>query len=172
MEHWERGVLYCCSTGSERRAKSGTAFKRTFRAELFEKLFSLGPGFIDRKRSGELINTLWEKVERVSHYLFLLCAHITDDPGVQCGLRSRAVCAAVWFTVQPVVGVVILLGGLLVTAAPPLFHKLLKTGSEKEWNDNDAGEPAKHHVKPDLHHIVHAGVDRRRVSRAGRERGI
>lgn len=137
---WSIGsVVFCTAVqrGSEHllaycRAKSGTAFKRTFRAELFEKLFYLGPGFIDRKRSGELINTLWEKVEWVSHYLFYYV------PTSVMILVFSAVCAAVWLTAQPLLGVVILLGGLLVTAAPPLFHKLLKTGSEKEWNDNDA----------------------------------
>lgn len=118
--------LAYCRINSERK------FKCAFCAELFEKLFYLGPGFIDRKQSGELINILWGRTEWVGRYLFYYV------PTSLSLLIFSAGCGAVWLPVRPLVSAVILLGGLLVTAAPPLFHKLLKTGSEKEWDDNDA----------------------------------
>lgn len=49
-------------------AINGNDFKKNIRVKLFEKLFQLGPQFVDRKRCGEVVTTLWEKVEWLNFY--------------------------------------------------------------------------------------------------------
>lgn len=116
---------------SAQKSRYGNNFTTSFRTELFEKLFYLGPGFIDQKQSGELIITLWQKIDWVCFYLFMYV------PTSWMIVIFSILCAIIWFVIQPIVGVIILLGGLLVVAAPPLFHKLLKASGEEEWAGED-----------------------------------
>lgn len=116
---------------SAQKARYGNHFTTGFRIELFEKLFYLGPGFVDQKQGGELIITLWQKIEWISFYLFLYI------PTSWTIIMFSALCAIVWFTLQPIIGGIILLGGLIVVAAPPIFYKLLKTTGEDEWTGED-----------------------------------
>lgn len=116
----------------QKKAKYGNKFKSEFRAELFEKLFQLGPAFVDRKQSGEIINTLWEKVEWV---FFYLCYYIPTS--VMIAVVS-VVCACAWISSQPFVALTIGLGGVLVIISPTLFHKLSKDSGKDEWGENDA----------------------------------
>lgn len=113
------------------KARYGGKFKNSFRTELFEKLFYLGPGFIDRKQSGELIITLWQKIDWINFYLFIYI------PTSWMIVIFSILCAIAWFITQPIIGLIILLSGLVVVAAPPVFHKLLKTSGEEEWEGND-----------------------------------
>lgn len=115
-----------------KKAQYGNKFKSEFRAELFEKLFQLGPAFIDRKQNGEIINTLWERVEWIFFYLFYYI------PTSVMIIVVSAVCACIWMPVQPIVAGAIVLGGILVIVSPPLFHKFTKDRGKNEWNESDA----------------------------------
>ncbi len=115
-----------------RKARCGNKFKSEFRAELFEKLFQLGPAFIDRKQNGELINTLWERVEWIFFYLFYYI------PTSVMIVAVSIICACIWILIQPFIAGAMILGGLIVVIAPPLFHKFIKQGSKNEWDDSDA----------------------------------
>lgn len=115
-----------------RKAQYGNAFKGALRAELFEKLFFLGPAFIERKQHGELITTLWEKVEWINYYLFYY------RPTSWMILLFSGLCAAAWMSIRMEISVLIFLSGILVIAVPPLFYRILKKSGENEWRDNDA----------------------------------
>ena len=114
-----------------KKAKYGNDFKSEFRAELFEKLFQLGPAFIDRKQTGEIINTLWERIEWVFFYLFYYI------PTSVMVLLLSVVCACIWMSAQPIIACVFLFGGILVVASPPFFHRFIKSKGKDEWGEND-----------------------------------
>lgn len=119
-------------TYTDRKADFEGRFKLSFRTQLLEKLFHLGPGFIDRKETGELINTIWERVEWIDFYLF---SYVPTSAAI---FIFSAFGFGLWMPTSKTVGLSILTAGLLVVAAPPFFHGLLKKGSEKEWESNDA----------------------------------
>ena len=115
-----------------KKAKCGNNFKSEFRAELFEKLFQLGPAFIDRKQTGEIINTLWERIEWVFFYLFYYI------PTSVMVLILSVACACIWMPAQPIIFCAFLSGGILVIISPPLFHRFAKNRGKDEWDENDA----------------------------------
>ena len=116
----------------KQKARYCNAFKLSFRSELLEKLFILGPAFIERKDRGELITTLWEKVEWINYYLFYY------GPTSWMIMLFSAICALVWIPIDPLVSWLIVVSGILVASIPPLFYRLLKKRGETEWGDTDS----------------------------------
>ena len=113
------------------KAKYGNQFKGRFRSELFKKLFYLGSAFIESKTTGEIITTLWEKVEWISYYLFYYI------PTSWAILLFSLICSVLFAAFHTSLSVVILCSGVLITAMPVLFRKVLKETGSDEWNEND-----------------------------------
>ena len=116
---------------ASQKAKHGNQFKGRFRSALFEKLFFLGPAFIERKTTGEIITTLWEKVEWISYYLYYYI------PTSWAIILFSLLCALPVSFVQPLLSIVILFGGLLVISLPILFRGILKESGNEEWDESD-----------------------------------
>lgn len=114
-----------------KKARYGNQFKGRFRSELFDKLFFLGPAFIERKTTGEIITTLWEKVEWISYYLYYYI------PTSWAILLFSLICALVGVFIQPLLSLAIVFGGVLVTSMPILFRGILKESGNEEWDESD-----------------------------------
>ncbi len=89
-----------------KKARYGNQFKGRFRSELFDKLFFLGPAFIERKTTGEIITTLWEKVEWISYYLYYYI------PTSWAILLFSLICALVGVFIQSLLSLAIVFGGV------------------------------------------------------------
>lgn len=114
-----------------KKSEISNIFKYNFRKELFEKLFVLGPAFIDKKTTGEIITTMWEKVEWVSYYLFLYI------PTSLVILLLTFVLAVLFFTYSVPVSFAILARGVTVTFIPVILKHFVKNDSSDEWKEND-----------------------------------
>lgn len=119
-------------TAVHKRDAYGNQFKKQFRKELFEKLFSLGPAFMDHKRTGELVSTLREKVSWINFYLFYYL------PTSGTIFIFSLLCALCYVTIHPITSFIVILGGILTIVVPPLFHRFIKGSTEEEWDENDA----------------------------------
>lgn len=113
------------------KAKHGNLFKGRFRSELFEKLFYLGPAYIEKKTKGEIITTLWEKVEWISYYLYY---YIPTSCSI---LLFSLICSVIFLQFHFLLSIVILGSGALITAMPVLFRRVLKESGSEEWGEND-----------------------------------
>lgn len=104
---------------------------KNMRTRLFQKLFALGPQFTDRKRSGELISTLWAKMEWLGfyylEYLPRVFAALIISAGTVCWLLFIDVAA----------GLVLLVFTAGIMLMPPLFYRLVQQAGQKEWQEND-----------------------------------
>lgn len=113
------------------KLKYSASFKEKYREKLFHKFFLLGPYYTDQKKSGEIVNTLWEKVEWINFYV------INYIPtGIMIYLLSF-ICAACCIKKSVLLSLWILLCGMLVNLVPVVCRVFLHQTGEEEWNQND-----------------------------------
>lgn len=144
----DRNPIRCCIIGAvivllllmqsyiEKRivmavADNGNIFKKNIRTKLFNKLFLLGPQYVDRKRSGEIITTLWEKIEWLNFY------YVEYIPRSMAALIiSIAVLLSISF-ISPASGVTLFFIVCLLFLSPVFFSTIMKGSSNLEWKETD-----------------------------------
>ena len=113
-------------------AVCGGTVKKQLRKHLFVRLFRAGPQYVDRKRSGEIITTLCEKVEWLSFYY-------TEYLPKSIAALLMSVGVIAWcFTRFAPAGIVLLLATICVQIIPPLFYPLVQRAGKREWLASDA----------------------------------
>ncbi len=116
----------------KKKAEYCGRFNNRYREKLFDKLFRLGPAYIERKRTGAIISTLWEKVEWIGYYLYYYI------PVIASIIIFSFAAAALFIQEQTAVSAAFLGSGMIIVMTPLFFGKVLKNRSEKEWEDNDS----------------------------------
>ena len=129
-------LLLLSQSFSEKRivitvANNGNKFKKNIRTKLFNKLFLLGPQYIDRKRSGEIITTLWEKIEWLNFY------YVEYVPRTISALVISIIIIITISCVAPASGVSLLLIVCLLYISPLFFTSVMQESSKREWKETD-----------------------------------
>lgn len=106
---------------------AATAAKHELRRRLYRHLLQLGPGHLLRTRTGAVLTTLVDGVEALDRYV------ATFVPQLMITLVGAVAIVAVIITIDPVVGGVVLAGGVAVAFAPRLARRLLKRHSRNYW---------------------------------------
>jgi ABC-type multidrug transport system fused ATPase/permease subunit len=106
---------------------AATAAKHELRQRLYRHLLQLGPGHLLRTRTGAVLTTLVDGVEALDRYV------ATFVPQLTITLVGAVAIVAVITTIDPVVGGVVLAGGVAVAFAPRLARRLLKRHSRNYW---------------------------------------
>ncbi len=113
-------------------AQKGSVLKSAIRIRLFQHLFSVGPQYVEQRRSGELVTTLWEKVEWLSFY------YIEYLPRALAAIVLSIFIIGWTFLLSPMIGASLLICSLFLFITPSVFYPLMKKSGEKEWQANDA----------------------------------
>lgn len=112
-------------------AKEGTVLKKSLRKKLFEKIFQLGPQFTDKKRSGELVNTVRQETEWLKYYY-------VNYLSLSVSILITGIGFAIYgYWLSPAIGAAIALAIVGVLASPPAFFGLIQKCSAKEWAENN-----------------------------------
>ena len=116
---------------ASRDSVNGNHFKNRIREELFDKLFLLGPQYTDRKRCGELVNTIRQQIEWLKYYYinYIPLSLSVLGLGIAFGIYGA--------TLSPTIGIVIILAVLGVVSAPPAFYGIIQRKSVNEWIENN-----------------------------------
>ncbi len=108
-----------------------SSFNDAYRKKLLMKLFSLGPAYVENKKNGELVSTLWEKVEWIGYYLYYYI------PTLISIMIFSLVLSIVCFRYNCVISFVVLIGGTILVILPGIFRKILRVSGRDEWEEND-----------------------------------
>ena len=113
-------------------AQKGSMLKSVIRIQLFQHLFSVGPQYVEQRRSGELVTTLWEKVEWLSFY------YIEYLPRALAAIVLSLLVIGWTFSLSPMISASLLICSLFLFITPSVFYPIMKQSGEKEWQANDA----------------------------------
>src|SRR5690606_38312102 len=108
------------SSYETRAVQLSARVKAALRQQLVDKVFTLGLGWVQRSRTGDLQTTLVDGVEAVDPYLgrFL--------PQTLGAVLGAAGVAAVLVAIDPVVGIVVAICAALTPLTPTLFNRAIK----------------------------------------------
>ena len=109
----------------------GNELKKSVRVELFQKLFALGPQYVEKKRSGELITTLWEKVEWLSFY------YIEYLPKAIAAYIFSMVVIGWLFRSSPWMSISLCGCTGAIALMPSVFCPVLRKYGGLEWEENE-----------------------------------
>ena len=112
-------------------AAKGAILKAHIRVKLFARLLQAGPQYIEQSRSGELVISLWEKVEWLSFYF------IEFLPKTMAAVMISLAIAAYCLYVYSAMGLVLLIICICLFATPTILFDAMKKTGEKEWSEND-----------------------------------
>ena len=118
------GVLWL----RELLAKSTSAtIKQRLRRRMYAHLLALGPGYLERTRTGAVQSTLVDGVEALEGYLSYYV------PQCAVTLLAPLPIIAYIFYLDPLIGGLILAAALLTLFGPPLTARLLGTHGRRHW---------------------------------------
>jgi ATP-binding cassette subfamily C protein CydD len=102
-------------------ATAAARIKAAVRADVYAQLLRLGPGEVRRRRTGAMQATLVDGVEALDAYVgrFL--------PRAVASVIGAAVIAGVLVGIDPVIGLVVAAGGLVVPLVPWLSRRVLRS---------------------------------------------
>lgn len=106
--------------------------KKQLRIELMEKLFDLGPAFTVGSRTGDIANTISNKVEGLSYYYTLYL------PTAISAITNAILLIIVLFVLDWLTALVCLIACAGMLGCPMLFYHLMKERGEKEWKAHTA----------------------------------
>jgi ATP-binding cassette subfamily C protein CydD len=109
-------------------AKSTAAtIKQRLRRRMYAHLLALGPGYLERTRTGAVQSTLVDGVEALEGYLSYYVP--------QCAVTLLAPLPIIAFIayLDPLIGGLVLVAALLTLFGPPLTARLLGTHGRRHW---------------------------------------
>lgn len=101
--------------------------KEKLRYNMFEKLLTLGPGFLQNNRSGSIQSVFVDGVEAIGPYISYYIPHCFVTL-----ISSLGVLAYVFY-LNILVGAIMLLGMVIVMAVPSLWIKVMRSTGMLSW---------------------------------------
>lgn len=109
----------------------GAELRINMRKELFENLCSLGAFYRDSKKSGELITTMWQKVEWVANY------YLEYIPRTLSTIMISLLVSIYIFSHSVKLGLFFLLFCFCIFLAPIFFYPLNQKYGKADWQAKD-----------------------------------
>ncbi len=107
---------------------TAAVIKTRLRDRLYSHLLDLGPGFTLLRRSGDLQATVADGVEAIQAYIGFYA------PQAAVAVIAPLVLVGIMISIDPVVGLVVLGGALVVPIARPLWRKILGVRGKRTWD--------------------------------------
>ncbi|ESE30853.1 ABC transporter, ATP-binding protein [Eubacterium brachy ATCC 33089] len=107
---------------------AGIEIKNNVRSMLLQKLFLLGPGYAERKRTGELTSIMTTRVEWLMSYYVLYL------PVVVSAIINAVIFVVFLFYVDYFTGVTALFACIAMIVIPMLFFNIMRKRGMEEWN--------------------------------------
>ena len=120
-------VVKCKTIAAER---CGAELKNTLRAAMIRKLFSLGPAYTTRERTGNIGSMLTSKVEWLKNY------YTVYVPTAISAVINSVVTIAIVFLFDVKTSIVCTSACIGLFLCPMLFHKVMQSRGEAEWSAN------------------------------------
>ncbi|MGH8909072.1 MAG: ABC transporter transmembrane domain-containing protein [Egibacteraceae bacterium] len=109
---------------------TAAVIKTWLRDRLYVHLLDLGPGFTLLRRSGDLQATVADGVEAIQEAYI----GIYVPPQAAVAIIAPAALVGIMISIDPVVGLVLLGGALVVPIARPLWRKILGVRGKRTWD--------------------------------------
>ena len=110
-------------------ANKGSAIIKTqLRQSLLDKLFVLGPSYTTEARTGDIANTISNKVEWLSNYYTMYL------PASSSSIINAAIIIDMLYWIDGVTATICLVSCLGMLFCPVLFYNFMKDRGIKEWN--------------------------------------
>lgn len=119
--------FFLARTKAETANEGSVLIKENLRCRLLGKLFELGPAFTAHERTGDIVDTISNKVESLSKYYtyyFPVCIGV---------LINSTVLLAVLLTIDTAVSLVCVTSFLCMYACPIAFFRLFWARGSEEW---------------------------------------
>ncbi|MCG8347302.1 MAG: ABC transporter ATP-binding protein/permease [Chloroflexales bacterium] len=107
---------------------TAAAVKQKLRQRIYQHLLALGPGYLARERTGFVLATMVDGVEQLEDYLGKYI------PQAFAALIASIAILALMFSINPIIGVVILVSLLLIVTGPRFWDRLLGEYGQKHWS--------------------------------------
>lgn len=107
--------------------KGSGIIKTQLRQTLLNKLFELGPSYTTASRTGDIANTISNKVEWLSNYYTLYL------PAASSSLINAALILCVLFAIDGITATICLVSCLGMLFCPVLFYNFMKDRGIDEW---------------------------------------
>ena len=101
--------------------------KEKLRYTMFEKLLSLGPGFLQNNRSGSIQSVFVDGVEAIGPYIAYYIPHCFVTLISSLGILAYV------FYLNTMVGAIMLLGMIIVMVVPSLWLKVMRSTGMTSW---------------------------------------
>ena len=115
---------------AQRIFEASEGIKKNLRQNLMNKLLILGPAYMTDKRTGDLVSTVWSKVEWLNHYYgkYIPAALATI-------LNSTVISTLVW-SFDSTMGIVCAVVVLAVLIVPIVYCFVASDSGAKEWEES------------------------------------
>lgn len=107
--------------------KSSINIKSVLRKNLLERVFQLGPAYIANNRSGDIANTISNKVEWLSSYYILYL------PVAMASIINAMIIIIILSKFDYVLGIILTITTVAILGFPLLFYVFTKKRGEIEW---------------------------------------
>lgn len=108
--------------------KSSANIKTNLRIKLMNKIMDMGPEYINSVRTGDITDTLSNKVEWLSYYYTLYL------PTVTSALINATIIIIVLAFMDIYTSAVCLIATILMSLCPMIFYHLMKDRGQEEWD--------------------------------------
>ncbi len=106
--------------------KCSVGIKRNLRIRLLKKIFVLGPAYTGKNRTGDIVSTIWAKVEWLNDY------YAKYVPSAISAIINAIIIFFVLFSTDSLVAITCLLFSACVLICPIAFYKIMKDKGFKE----------------------------------------
>lgn len=120
-----RFVLYRLKVLSTNQCSN--QIKTNLRQQLLKKLFLLGPSYSSQKRTGDLANTVSNKVEWLSNYYTMYL------PASVASIVNAVLILSILFCLDWMLSVVCIVACIGILGSPLIFYSLTRDRGEQEW---------------------------------------
>lgn len=107
--------------------KASVIVKSTLRKRLFDHLLKLGPGYLEKNRTGKIQSTVVSGIEFLETYLIYYVPHVLVT------LIGAGLIVAYIFSISVTIGLIIILSFLVALFCPQIWNKLMAKYGWSHW---------------------------------------